>query len=77
MNEGSSPNLSPDQFRRMMNIVFLEGVIQGLNRIKKQEAKALFKYDILIFKQQTTLTDLTGNFSSSELLHEMYRLTRD
>ena len=43
-----------------MNIIFVEGVLQGMNQIKTKE-KGAFKYDILLFSQDTVLTNLTGN----------------
>ncbi len=33
--DNGQPNLNTAQFRRMMNIVFTEGVIHGLNIIKE------------------------------------------
>ena len=32
--ENGQVNVSPDQFRRIMNIVFVEGRLQGINQIK-------------------------------------------
>ncbi|MEL4454811.1 hypothetical protein [Lutimonas vermicola] len=74
--DNGQPNLSADQFRRMMNIVFIEGVIQGIKRIKEKETGQYFKYDVLIFKHDSVLTELTGNLKPNELLKEMYRLSR-
>lgn len=73
--ESGQPNLSPEQFRRLMNIVFLEGIIAGIKKIKEKDQ--CFKYDTLLFKHDTLLTDLTGNLSPRELVREMHMLTRD
>jgi len=73
------PNLNAEQFRRMMNIVSVEGVIQGLNIIKEKfkNTTAYYKFDVDISKHQRVLTDLNGNLSPDELTKDMYRLSRD
>jgi hypothetical protein len=74
--DNGQPNLSPDQFRRMMNIVYIEGVIQGIKRIKERETKEFFKYDVLIYKHDVILKQLTGTLQPHELIREMYRLSK-
>jgi hypothetical protein len=74
--ENGQPNLNPDQFRRLMNIVFVEGTLSGMTKIKEMDKTEYFKYDTLIYKQDTVLTDLTGNLKPVDLLREMYRLSR-
>ena len=71
IREQGPPHLDPDQFRRMMNIVFVEGILAGMNRIKEQEKTLLFKYDMLIFKHQRMLTELTGDLQPRDLIREM------
>lgn len=56
-----------------MNIVYLEGSIQGLKSIKNPEMP--YKYDMIIFKYQKKLADLTGNLKPQELVREMYRVS--
>jgi len=53
-------NLSTEQFQRMMNIVHLEGVIIGLNKVKdtNKDTKQYYNYDIIIHKHEVQLTDL-------------------
>ena len=75
-SENGQPNLNPDQFRRMMNIVFVEGILNGLSKIKEMDKTQYFRFDTLIFKQDKVLTDLTGNLKPGDLLKEMYRLSR-
>lgn len=75
--ESGQPNLSPEQFRRMMNIVFLEGIIAGITGIKEKEKNEFFKYDTLIFKYASMLDELTGNQSPNELVREMCMLTQE
>ena len=75
--DNGQPNLSADQFRRMMNIVYIEGVISGIKRIKEKEKGQHFKHDILIFKHGSVLTGLTGNLKPNALLREMYLLSKN
>jgi len=77
--ENGQPNLSTGQFRRMMNIISVEGTLNGFNRIKEKykDTQDYYKYDTLIFKQNTVLTDLTGNLKPNELIKEMYHLSRE
>lgn len=74
-SENGQPNLDADQFRRMMNIVFVEGVIAGITKIKEQGSDTYFKYDVLLFKQKSILRDLTDSLEPEILLKEMYRLS--
>ena len=69
-------NLSTEQFQRMMNIVYLEGVISGLNKAKEtyKDTNQYYKYDTIIFKHEVQLTDLTGNLTPDLLIEEMMRL---
>ena len=75
--DNGQPNLSADQFRRMMNIIYIEGVIHGIKRIKEKETGQYFKYDVLIFKHGSVLTELTGNLRPNALLRDMYRLSKN
>lgn len=73
--DNGPPNLSTDQFRRMMNIIYLEGVINGIKRIKEKEAGQSYKYDIVIYKHTSVLAQLTSNLKPNLLLREMYHLS--
>ncbi len=55
------PNLSTEQFRRMMNIVSIEGIIMGMSRIKEKykDTQYYYKYDLDIFKYQMLYIDYT------------------
>lgn len=75
--DNGQPNLSADQFRRMMNIVYIEGVINGIKYIKKKEKGQPFKYDVIIFKHDSVLKELTGSLKPNLLLKEMYRLSKE
>ncbi len=77
--ENGQPNLSTEQFRRMMNIVSVEGILKGMNGIKEnyKDTPNYYKYDSLIFKQDTLLTDLTGNLKPNKLIKEMHHLSTE
>jgi len=77
--DNGQPNLNTEQFRRMMNIVSIEGVIHGLNIIKEKykNTSAYYKFDIDLFKHQRVLTELSGNLNPDDLIKEMYHLSRD
>ncbi len=66
-------NLTTMQFHRLMNIVHLEGVLFGLHKAKdaNKDMQAYHKYDILIFKEELKLAELTGNITPELLLKEM------
>ena len=69
-------NLNTTQFQRLMNIVFVEGVINDLDKAKQtyKGTELFYKYDIIIFKENMKLTDLTGNLEPDRLLKEMHKL---
>ena len=52
--ENGQPNLNTEQFRRMMNIVSVEGIIQGMTKIKEKDkdTQYYYKFDLDIFKHQ-------------------------
>ena len=70
-------NVGTHQFQRIMNIVHIEGIIEGMNKIKTtlKDTKEPYKYDMLIFKQNNILTELTGNLEPNLLLKEMILLS--
>jgi hypothetical protein len=77
--ENGQLNLSTEQFRRMMNIVSSEGIINGMNRIKEKYkgTQYYYKYDLDIFKHQKVLINLTGNLQAEDLFREMHMLNGD
>ena len=77
--DNGQPNLNTEQFRRMMNIVSIEGIIHGLNIIKEKykNTSTYYKFDVDIFKHQRVLTELNGNLKPDDLIKEMYLFSRD
>jgi hypothetical protein len=70
-----SLNLSTAQFQRLMNIVFVEGAINGLSKAKQTYKKTnqFYRYETIIFKENGKLSELTGNLEPEKLLREMYQ----
>jgi len=69
-------NVDTSQFQRMMNIIHIEGVIEGMNKIKATlNQNEAYKYDMMIFKQNMQLSNLTGNLEPKLLLQEMIQLS--
>ena len=69
-------NVGTYQFQRMMNIIHIEGVLEGMNKIKATlNENEAYKYDMMIFKQNMQLSNLTGNLEPKLLLQEMIQLS--
>lgn len=66
-------NLPTMQFQRLMNIVHLEGVLFGLHKAKEanKDMQAYHKYDILIFKEELKLVEISEKLTLDLLLNEM------
>lgn len=73
LNENGPFQISANQWKRVMNIVYLEGSIQGIKNI--QDPKMPHRYEMVIFKYQKKLSDLTGNLKPEDLIREMYRVS--
>jgi len=68
------PHLSDYQFRRMMNIVYLESYISALDFLQKKEGHR--RYEMLKFKKHKKLVFNTTNMEPKELMEEMLRFSR-
>lgn len=73
VKENGQPQLSSEQFRRWMNIIYLEGFINGLKKVKEANkgTNQFYMYDSIIFKEEKRLTKITGNLKTDALLNEM------
>ncbi len=69
INQYGRPNLTDDQFRKFMNIVHLEGRLEGINSIKRKliDTKEEHRFDMEYFSVNKRLTELTGNLPPQEL----------
>ncbi len=61
----------------MMNIVHIEGVLLGLNKVREANKNTpdYNKYQMILFSQSESLTELTRNLSPKLLLKEMLRFS--
>ncbi len=77
INDGGIKSLSSSQIGRMMNIIFLEGQLGAMNRLKDKFLKNdnLYKFDLDIYKVQDQINLLTGKIPAKELLQEMMRIS--
>lgn len=75
--ENGVPQLSNYQFRRMMNIVHVEGELSSINMIKEnyKNTPEFTRFDLIVFKKQKNLTELTGNLKPEDLIKEMMRFS--
>ena len=75
IKEQGIPQFTPEYFRKMMNIVYLEGSIIGIRKIKEQNrnTKDYHKYDLIIFRFEKQLTEITQNVEPSEMIELWFR----
>ena len=73
IKENGIPHLSPKTFRKMMNIVFLEGKLSGMRKLKEvyKGTDQYYKYDMLMFSSHKKLVELTQNTEPKILLKLM------
>lgn len=57
-----SPNMDTAAFRKIMNIVHLEGRNSVLKELKSRLNDGKYQYDIEILKNDQKLAGITGNF---------------
>ncbi len=79
INDGGIKSLISSQIGRMMNIIFLEGQLAAMNKLKDKFLKNenLYKFDMDIRKVQDQINNLSGNLSQKELLQEMMKISWD
>jgi len=67
-------NLPDHQFQKMMNIVHIEGIIEGMEQIKKGLPDELkYKFNLRIVLEKKGLRCLTDDLEPKELLELMHR----
>jgi len=61
----------------MMNIIYLEGHLGAMKKLKDKFLKNenLYKFDMDIYKVKDQLISLTGNIPPKELLQEMMKIS--
>lgn len=75
IKQSGVPRLSYQQFSRMMNIVFLEGEIRGMQIMREQHDYLTDQTRHLIYQQEMKLSDLTRNLKPDVLLKELIKLS--
>ena len=75
ISEHGAPNLTDEQFRKFMNIVHLEGRIEGIDTIRRtlKGTKEGHRFDIEYFNVSKKLTDLTGKLPPKELKENLFK----
>ena len=75
IKNNGQPQLNDDQFRRMMNIVYLDGKLAGMEclRTKLKRLSNDYRFDMDYHLVSKQLTEITGNTEPGELLSQMIR----
>ena len=68
------PNMNDVQFRLLMNIVHLEGRLEGINSIKRklEGTREAHRFDLEFFNVHKKLTELTGNLPPETLKSRLF-----
>lgn len=69
INNHGSLNLDPDQLKLVMNLVHLEGVIQGIKHMQSKDQINPCKYDYYIKVTEDKISSLTNAQAPSALLN--------
>ncbi|QBA63340.1 hypothetical protein [Muriicola soli] len=66
--------MSDSQFSILMNIVHLEGRLEGINSIKRklQGTREAHRFDMEYFRVHKKLTELTGNLPPEALKSRLF-----
>ena len=69
------PNLSQESFQTMMNIVWLEGQLEGLLKAQKniRQEEEKYRFDIIKFNVGKQLTELTGNREPKDIMNDLVK----
>ena len=78
IREGGFRSLEPDTIAQIMNIVHLEGKLEGMNVLKEkmEDSAEPYKFDFDILKVKSQLSSITGDLQPKELLRRFYELSR-
>ncbi len=70
VNTQGSPNLQPDQFKQLMNLIHLEGQIAGIDRVieKFKNIDSHLKYDFVKVDITKKIDEVSKGLSPEELL---------
>ena len=70
INTQGSPNLQPDQFKQLMNLIHLEGQLAGLDKIieKFKQIDGPHKYEFMKTPIQKQIDEVSKGLTPTELL---------
>jgi hypothetical protein len=71
VNTQGSPNLQPDQFKQLMNLIHLEGQIAGIDRVieKFKHIDNPQKYEFVKVSIHQKIEEVSKGLTPVELLH--------
>jgi hypothetical protein len=74
VNTQGSPNLQPDQFKQLMNLIHLEGKLAGIDRIieKFKQIDGPHKYEFMKRPLQKQIDEVSKGLSPKQLLESWY-----
>ena len=74
IREGGIRSLEPNIIAQIMNIIHLEGKLEGMNVLKEKmkDSAEPYKFDFDILKVKSQLSSITGDLQPKELLRRFY-----
>ena len=73
VNDQGAPNVSQENYKKLMNVVYLEGKLEGLRNATKmmQSTSEPRKFDLKLFDVQSQITLITGNLPPKDFIREL------
>ena len=73
VNDQDAPNVNQEDYKKLMNVVYLEGKLEGLKNASKMMSNTneLGKFDLKMFDVQKQITLITGNIEPKEFIRLM------
>ena len=70
VNDQGAPNVNQEDYKKLMNVVYLEGKLEGLKNASKMMSNTneLGKFDLKMFDVQKQITLITGNLEPKEFI---------
>ena len=74
IREGGIRSLEPNILAQIMNIIHLEGKLEGMNVLKEKmkDSAEPYKFDFDILKVKSQLSSITNDLQPKELLRRFY-----
>lgn len=70
VNDQGAPNVNQADYKKLMNVIYLEGKFEGLKSASKMMSNTNEprKFDLKIFDVQKQITLITGNIEPKEFI---------